>query len=107
MDPNYIGPTEYEYYKQVYPPKRSNYTQRTPAELTRDINVAHDNLRQQVRINDKLVAWNRQLEKQLGKEKFWRKMLVSALGLTWLSWAGAFWYVFKLAAPLIVKGMAK
>jgi hypothetical protein len=102
-DPNYIDPTDYEYYKQLNPPRHSNYFNRTPQEMARDINIAHDNLRQQMRINDRLVAQIRDLIKQLDRERKWRKLLSAALGLTW----AVIWYVIKFAAPLIVKGLAK
>jgi hypothetical protein len=102
-DPNYIDPTDYEYYKQRFPPRQSNYFQRTPQELAKDINVAHDNLRAQMRINDKLVAQIRELITQLKRERLWRKLLWTGLGMTW----AVLWFLIKVTAPLIVNGLAK
>lgn len=103
MDPNYIGPTEYEYYKQSHPPRYSDYSKRTQEQLIHDVNVAHDNLKRQVRINDKLVQQIDWLIGQLKRERTWRKWLMTAMGLTW----AVIWWLLKFTAPLIVKGLAK
>ncbi|HUD64670.1 MAG TPA: hypothetical protein VMQ17_08835 [Candidatus Sulfotelmatobacter sp.] len=96
MDPFSIDPHEYEYYKQVHPPRVTDYTKRTPEQMARDITVCHDNLRRQIRINDKLVA-------QLEREKIWRRVLISAVVGQWT----VLLILFKWGLPLAMKGLGK
>jgi hypothetical protein len=108
-DPLYIDPTEYEYYKQTHPPRVSDYTRRSPEELARDVTICHDNLRRQIRINDKLIAqlerekaWRETILAKLEQEKLWRKVLgwmVTGLGAVNL-------IMLKVGLPLVLKGLA-
>jgi hypothetical protein len=103
MDPLYLDPTDYEYYKQRNPPPggfRGYDEPRSIAQLHADLNKAHDNMKKQQHVND--VLW-----KTLMTERKWRRRLVRALIASWVLWSGAFWYVFKWAAPYIIQGIGK
>ena len=94
-DPLYIDPTEYEFYKQTHPPRISDYTRRSPEELAADITVAHDNLRRQIRINDKLLA-------QLERERVWRRVLTWLVGFQFAT----ILIIFRALLPLALRGLA-
>lgn len=95
-DPFYIDPSDLEFYKPVHPPRITDYTTRTPEQLAKDITVCHDNLRRQIRINDKLVA-------QLEREKIWRKVLIAAVVGQWTVLV----ILFKWGLPLAMRGLVK
>lgn len=95
-DPLAINPEDLEFYKQSDPPRVSDYTKRTSAELARDVTVCHNNLRKQIHINTKLLA-------QLEREKVWRKFLIWLVGAQW----AVFLIVFKEVLPLVLKGLGK
>ena len=103
-----LRPCDYEYYRPIPPPPGGfpGYEKlRSPQQLQLDLNVAHDRIKQQVRVNDKLLFSMQRMEKELAQERKWRKLLTTALGLSWASWISAVWWLSKVISPLIIKGI--
>ncbi len=105
-----LRPSDYEFYRPIEAPPGGfpGYDKpRSTTQLQVDLNIAHDRLKQQVRVNDKLLSQIAKLSKTLEREKQWRNWLLTALILTWTSWAGAIWWASKVLAPVIVKGLSQ
>jgi len=68
---------EFEFYKQVPIQNPSDYSKpRNDAQLTQDLNVAHDNIRKLVKTNDRLRA-------KIEQEALYRKILTYGLMGAW------------------------
>lgn len=92
---------EFEYYRETHPPVLSDYKHRTPAELAKDVTVAHDFIK-------KLIAEKDLIRRELieTEERFrtFKKWSIRAFLATW----GAFGIVLKALLPYLIKGfMAK
>jgi hypothetical protein len=105
-DDEILRPADYEFYRIVQK-WESPRQARTPEQLTLDANKAHDNIKVLVmerdRLQEALLAVNEELE----KARKWQRWLVSALVLTWTSWAAVVWWASKVLAPIVIKGLAK
>jgi hypothetical protein len=109
-DPNLLLPSDYEYFHQLDPPEGGwpGYDRpRSLSQLQRDLNHALDSLKRQVSVNDKLRAGQLKLEAQLERERRWRKLLLSFLAATWIGWITVDWWLIKVIAPVLVRGLGK
>ena len=104
-DDEVLRPADYEFYRIVEKWEAPREV-RDPAQLTLDANKAHDNIKVLVLERDRLQEAVIKLNKSLEREKQWRNWLTTALILTWTSWAGVAWWVTKVLAPVIVKGLS-
>jgi hypothetical protein len=97
-----LRPSDWEFYQSLekWAPPAEPESPRSPEELTKDANRAHDNLKE-------LVAERDRLQKAVILLTTRTKWLMRLLVASWVSWIGAFVYIFKWAAPWIVKGMMK
>lgn len=103
-DPDVTHPGDPEYYKpSPYPGPglHSDYSRRSHEQLIRDVNVAHDFLKKLVAEKDGLHRRLIEQELELGRERRWRKLLIAALGFTWVSFAA----VMKYIIPYVVEGI--
>ena len=100
-----VRPCDYEFYQQVPKPPQGWPERDSPKALRKSVDRAHDNFLKQARVNDKLQKQLLEMEDVLKKERKWRKWLISALVLTWTSWAGVVWWASKVLAPIVVKGL--
>jgi hypothetical protein len=101
MDPNDIlRPSDWEFYRHAQRWEKHPEVPRSPEELTKDANIAHDNLKELVAERDRL----QKVVLVLNARTVWLVRLVIASNVIW---ASAFFYVFRWAAPWIVKGMMK
>ena len=90
-----------EYFKAI-PGVRHDYSKRTPGQIAGDVNHLFVLFRKQIKENDRLRYAALILSKQLKREKLWRKWLITLVASMW----GLFIWLVKIAAPLIVKGLA-
>ena len=102
-----LRPCDYEFYQQVPQPPQGWPERDSPKALRKSLDKAHDNLNKQRTVNDKLQKQLLDMEEVLVTERNWRKWLITALALTWTSWAGAVWWLSKVLAPLVLKGLSK
>ena len=80
--------------------------QKTPSEsYCQTINRAHDNLKRQQVVNDKLYRQWRMAETRLARAEKRVIWLWAALGATWASWIGVIWWVSQQLAPVVWKAL--
>jgi hypothetical protein len=110
-DDSYIlRPSDYEFYQKsnfpaIFPGYDPKKFLRPPDQLQIDINRAHDNLKRQQVVNDKLYRQWRMAETRLARAEKRVIWLWAALGATWASWIGVIWWVSQQLAPVVWKAL--
>lgn len=89
---------EFQYYKATHPPVLSDYKNRSPEDLARDVTVAHDFIKKLVAEKDVLRAHVILAERRLAK---WKKWMTAAFAATWTAIA----IVLKVLIPYAIRGM--
>ena len=81
MEPS--EPTEVSYYQATKPPLLSDYSRRSPAQMSHDLNIAHDFIRKLVTEKDHINGRLGNALLRLQSQKLWIKMLTASVVASW------------------------
>lgn len=98
--PDLLKPSDYEFYRKLPMPEGGWPDRETTKALRKSDDIAHDNIKQLVRENDRLRAALIDLHR---KQRRWIKILLTCF----VTLAGAVASLFAWLIPFAVKGMAK